>query len=600
MKEFRHCAASSDDLEVYLYDDRVLTPHCVDSFVSVAGYQSLIVFNNNEESWDILYLGLATMHLVVDYELYPTPPSNTAQKTNRLLSSHSINSSEPALLEKGQLIVRSLCFSQKVIYCPVGSMLRVRIYTVMAPRGIKAMCKLVFSGTPLCLPPIQLQKNPFKKDGARILCIDGGGVLGFSTLRILARIEKELQDAVTRLSEKYRTKESLGKNRTADVQLCDYFDLLAGTSTGGIIALFLLAGLSVSEVTRLYTKLYSGVFDGSRNAFAGLLTGGYSTKPFKQLLMDYIGHDVMNSIGLSKSSTQAKVADSLSSLTYRTTDNENFPLYCFVVSTDVRTQPYQLYLLRNYEHIHTCQHEHAGSSKCPLWAAAWATASAPTYLKGPTSEELADMGVTTDGSIQLVDGALKANNPAFVALEEAARLSHKTVSQFVESDLSLLGSLPVRLSRESGSARTLDIVLNFTHLITASMNIHQEIVQFMPDGWDKYFRFNVPGIGDIPLDSHKKTHLDIIQRETVQYLADEKHYDIKRLARSLAKKGPRRKTKQFIPPCQRMDNLQSVVMPKDYEKSSVSKVSLETCMDGSFFQNIQKNGFCFKTSGESE
>ena len=53
----------------------------------------------------------------------------------------------------------------------------------------------------------------------RILSIDGGGIRGIIPGTVIAALEKRLQD--------------LANNET--VRISDYFDLLAGTSTGGIL-----------------------------------------------------------------------------------------------------------------------------------------------------------------------------------------------------------------------------------------------------------------------------------------------------------------------------------------------------------------------------
>lgn len=64
---------------------------------------------------------------------------------------------------------------------------------------------------------METQKNQQRK--IRILSIDGGGIRGIIPAVILAELEKILQE------------ESDNKN----VHLSDYFDLIAGTSTGGIL-----------------------------------------------------------------------------------------------------------------------------------------------------------------------------------------------------------------------------------------------------------------------------------------------------------------------------------------------------------------------------
>ena len=63
----------------------------------------------------------------------------------------------------------------------------------------------------------------------RILSIDGGGILGTFPAAFLAEMEKDL-----------------------DHPIGSYFDLIAGTSTGGILAIGLAMGLSASSLLDLY------------------------------------------------------------------------------------------------------------------------------------------------------------------------------------------------------------------------------------------------------------------------------------------------------------------------------------------------------------
>ena len=71
-------------------------------------------------------------------------------------------------------------------------------------------------------------------DPVRILSLDGGGIRGLSTLFIL----KEIMAQVCR--ENRESQEFPGG--IAQLRLphpCDHFDLICGTSTGGLIALML-------------------------------------------------------------------------------------------------------------------------------------------------------------------------------------------------------------------------------------------------------------------------------------------------------------------------------------------------------------------------
>jgi hypothetical protein len=83
----------------------------------------------------------------------------------------------------------------------------------------------------------------FSPGPKRILAVDGGGVRGVVALAFLARLEALLAEAA-------------GKK----VLLCDYFDLIGGTSTGAIVAAALALGYSVAEVREYYFMLGPVVF----------------------------------------------------------------------------------------------------------------------------------------------------------------------------------------------------------------------------------------------------------------------------------------------------------------------------------------------------
>ncbi|HXR05655.1 MAG TPA: patatin-like phospholipase family protein [Verrucomicrobiae bacterium] len=82
----------------------------------------------------------------------------------------------------------------------------------------------------------------------RILACDGGGARGVFTLQILARLE-----------ELFREEE-----KNENLVLADVFDLIAGTSTGAIIAAFLSWGLPVREIEKLYIDYSPTMFARER------------------------------------------------------------------------------------------------------------------------------------------------------------------------------------------------------------------------------------------------------------------------------------------------------------------------------------------------
>jgi len=71
----------------------------------------------------------------------------------------------------------------------------------------------------------------------KILCLDGGGIRGAFAAGVLAAIEKDT-----------------GK------RIIDHFDLIAGTSTGGILAIGLGLGMSATELENFYEERGSAIF----------------------------------------------------------------------------------------------------------------------------------------------------------------------------------------------------------------------------------------------------------------------------------------------------------------------------------------------------
>ena len=67
----------------------------------------------------------------------------------------------------------------------------------------------------------------------KILALDGGGIRGMITVEVLAEIESQLRSKL---------------GRGEDFRLADYFDFVAGTSTGAIIAACVSVGMTVSEI----------------------------------------------------------------------------------------------------------------------------------------------------------------------------------------------------------------------------------------------------------------------------------------------------------------------------------------------------------------
>jgi hypothetical protein len=97
---------------------------------------------------------------------------------------------------------------------------------------------------------IRTRDEHFLNDGRpkRVLALDGGGLRGIVTLSFLAEIEAILRDR---------------HGGAENFRLSHYFDLIAGTSTGSIIAAALARGMTIAEITKKYLDLGQRVFQKS-------------------------------------------------------------------------------------------------------------------------------------------------------------------------------------------------------------------------------------------------------------------------------------------------------------------------------------------------
>lgn len=117
----------------------------------------------------------------------------------------------------------------------------------------------------------------------KILSIDGGGIKGLYSASILASFETKTGKSIT-----------------------DYFDMICGTSTGGLIAIGLANGMSAQSLVDLYMTKGSRIFPTSNNYFIRRFQNSYKTlkqlflsskhsvKPLKKILEDLFGNKTMN------------------------------------------------------------------------------------------------------------------------------------------------------------------------------------------------------------------------------------------------------------------------------------------------------------------
>lgn len=137
----------------------------------------------------------------------------------------------------------------------------------------------------------------------RMLALDGGGIRGAISLGFLEKMESILR---TRYNK-------------PDLLLCEYFDLIGGTSTGAIIAALLATGHSVDEITTMYKTLGTKIFGDK----FGLLQVGakfkanYDATPLIEELYKLFGDTLLGSDNIRTGlCVNAKRADTYSTWSF--------------------------------------------------------------------------------------------------------------------------------------------------------------------------------------------------------------------------------------------------------------------------------------------
>lgn len=108
----------------------------------------------------------------------------------------------------------------------------------------------------------------------RILSLDGGGIKGIFAAAFLARLERE-----------YLGGESIGK--------C--FDLVVGTSTGGLIALCLACGRTAQDALDLYIEHGAAIFEP---VSWRVLKAGFASEPLHEAARAVLGDRVLGDASL--------------------------------------------------------------------------------------------------------------------------------------------------------------------------------------------------------------------------------------------------------------------------------------------------------------
>ncbi|MCK1723034.1 patatin-like phospholipase family protein [Bradyrhizobium sp. 141] len=209
----------------------------------------------------------------------------------------------------------------------------------------------------------------------RILALDGGGIRGILTLEYLEVMEREFR-------RRFNNPKFL---------LCDYFDLIGGTSTGSIIAAGLACGLTVEQLKKLYTGIGTDVFQAEFWRL-GLLAPKFKSEPLQDALDEQLGADT-------------------------TLDSERIRTGLMIMTKRLDTgSPWPL-------HNHPAARYAAQDGKLHLTKVVRASTAAPTYFKPQEIDISSREGKIVAGAF--VDGGVSPfNDPSLQLLMLAALDGH--------------------------------------------------------------------------------------------------------------------------------------------------------------------------------
>jgi len=208
----------------------------------------------------------------------------------------------------------------------------------------------------------------------QILSLDGGGFKGLYSAALLAKLEEDL-----------------------NARIIDHFDLIVGTSTGGILAIALGLGFRPRELVEFYASNAATIFCKPWYAKSRLISSvpllrriAYLHGCFRpKYNADALANALKEQFGSSR------LGDSKKRLVVPSFDLEQLRVHLFKTRHHARLK---------------------SDWKYSAWEVAMATASAPTFFRTASIEKM-----------RLIDGGVWANNPTMVGIVEAIALLNQRV-----------------------------------------------------------------------------------------------------------------------------------------------------------------------------
>lgn len=365
-----------------------------------------------------------------------------------------------------------------------------------------------------------------------------------------------LQDIMNTISQQEKSSNIRPKHDDTPLKPCEYFDIIGGTSTGGIIAILLSRlRLDVPTCIDIYTRLAEEIFSKDRSIkifgaplrFAGArFSGAVLEKAIKRVLVENgfdpeekmfdetlslrekeirrrVGTDQLAKLEVTHS---GGVKDVIEKKTWRTSTNSNPLLTPGPDSTPnpdtPRTQPGEPgchgIVVAVYKHavgvpklFHT---NDPMDRKTKIWQALRATSAAPTFFDEIT------FGTP---KITYIDGGLGYNSPcAEVDFEAKTRWPGREIGIIVSIGTGLQTIPAIRRGARwlpFGLQRELSLAGALVAMATSTERVDNEVQRMYRDARTEYYRWDVDsGLGEISLEQWMKE--DEMGSVTRRYLDD--------------------------------------------------------------------------------
>ncbi|KAK5691986.1 hypothetical protein LTR97_011157 [Elasticomyces elasticus] len=327
--------------------------------------------------------------------------------------------------------------------------------------------------------------------GLCLLSLDGGGVKGLSTLYLLRAIMQLLNDK--------------RKARHLDrVKPCEIFDLIGGTSTGGLIAIMLgRLEMDVDECITEYKNLMCTIFDEKKKSLFPLIGKFMINSRFSSKVLEEVIKQVITNVNKARANSPNKSPIPIDEL-FCLEDQPGSSQRCRVFVCAQSEEIGKITRLKSYRLDGDIRGE------ATIWQAALATTAATSFF------DAAKIGDRT-----YRDGALGANNPAKEVENEAARIWHDTSGE-LQSHVKCFLSLG---TGQTGTYRVHDRAWKFLseslkNVATDTEPTNEEVAarwNHLPN--KPYVRFNVQhGLEDIELAEYKREERGTMDAATHAYL----------------------------------------------------------------------------------